>query len=260
MADVSAGYTQAVAMLGLASDRPEPGKPSPRDPDKAVLSALADALAARGLEVTVTDSELLRATPAPAGAQPLGEVRSAAYVDVLAEALDLSDNALTENLARQANVKMGGDGSFSATADMVTAGLARLGFDLSGTRLLDTSGLTRGQTTTVALLSAVMAKALAGDLPVLADVLGRLPVAGLDGTLVDRFRTEPALAAAGIARAKTGTLTGSSGLAGTTVTTTGRELIFVIIADAVPSTGTLAARAALDRFVAALTGCGCDTK
>lgn len=259
-ADVAAGYTQGVTMLGFADDRPEAGRPSPPDPDGAVLKALGAALEKRGVTVRVEDSDAAREIPAPADGAVVGEVRSAAYADVLAEALDRSDNALTENLARQANVRQGGDGSFPATADMVTDGLRTLGFDLRGTRLVDTSGLSKGQTTTVALISAVMAEALAGRLPGLADELGRLPVAGLDGTLSDRYLTGPAAAAAGIARAKTGTLTGASGLAGTTVTADDRELTFVIVADAVPpASGTLAARAALDRFVAALTRCGCGT-
>jgi len=263
-ADVAAGYTQSVAMLGFADQRPKPGKPSPSDPAGAVLAAFADmvraALAKAGseVEVTVSDTPKLRATPVPAAATELGAVESAPYRDVLAEALDESDNALTENLARQAAVQAGEDGSFSGNAAFVTAQLRTLGFDLTGTTLTDTSGLARGQHSTVALLSAVTAKAVVGGLPGLDDALGRLPVAGLDGTLYDRFRTEPASQAAGLARAKTGTLTGISGLLGTTVDADDRQLIFVIVADQVPpSMGTLAARAALDRFVAALTACGC---
>lgn len=263
-ADVAAGYTQSVAMLGFADQRPKPGKPSPSDPAGMVLAALADqvgaALAKAGsdVEVTVTDTPKLRATPAPAAATELGSVASAPYRDVLAEALDESDNALTENLARQAAVQAGEDGSFAGNAAFVTQQLRTLGFDLTGTTLTDTSGLARGQHSTVALLSAVTAKAMAGALPGLDDALGRLPVAGLDGTLYDRYRTEPSSGAAGLARAKTGTLTGISGLVGTTVDADDRQLIFVIVADQVPpSMGTLAARAALDRFVAALTACGC---
>lgn len=257
-ADVAAGYTQGVHMIGLAAQRPKPGEPSPADPGGAVLATLADRLGERGLTVTIEDSGAGRHTAAPAGARVLGEVTSAPYREVLATALDESDNALTENLVRQAAMAAGGDGTFAHNAAYVTATLDGLGFDLSGTHLLDTSGLTYGQTATVRLLSDVVAAARAGRLPGLADVLAKLPVAGLDGTLHDRFLDEPASSAAGIARAKTGTLTGASALLGTTVDADNRELDFVLVADKVPAaSGTWAARAALDRIVADLTGCGC---
>lgn len=257
-ADVAAGYTQGVAMIGLAAQRPKPGEPSPIDPEAEVVKALAEQLGKRGITATPESADQDRRRPAPAAAAVLGSVASASYREVIAIALDESDNALTENLARQAAIRAGGDGDFASNAAYVTKELKKLGLDLTGTHLLDTSGLSRGQTATVALLSAVVAKARAGELPGLADVLARLPVAGLDGTLYDRFREAPANAAAGIARAKTGTLTGSSGLLGTTVTADDRELDFVVIADAVPpASGTWAARLALDRFVAELTACGC---
>ncbi len=258
MADVAAGYTQGVSMIGLAAQRPKPGEPSPTDPEAEAVTALAEQLAKHGITAKPDTGQDGRLRPAPADAPLLASADSAPYREVLAIALDESDNALTENLARQAAIKAGGDGSFAANAAYVTSELKKLGLDLSGTHLLDTSGLSRGQTATVALLSAVVAKARAGDLPGLDDLLARLPVAGLDGTLYDRFREAPADAAAGIARAKTGTLTGISGLLGTTVTADEREIDFVIIADAVPPTsGTWAARIALDRFVADLTACGC---
>lgn len=260
--DVALGFTQSVAMIGLAKDRPKPYVPSPIDPAAAVLKAFAGelttAFGASGPAVTVTDDPATRAEPVPAEATLLGEVRSAAYQDVLALALDESDNALTENLARQAALQAGGDGSFSGNARFVTDRLATLGFDTSATTLKDTSGLSAGQSTTVDLLGEVTAAGLSGKLPGLGEALARLPVAGLDGTLHDRFLTGPAHDAAGIVRAKTGTLTGVSSLVGTTVDADDRQLMFVVVADRVPaSSGTLAARGALDRAIAVLTACGC---
>jgi D-alanyl-D-alanine carboxypeptidase/D-alanyl-D-alanine-endopeptidase (penicillin-binding protein 4) len=88
-------------------------------------------------------------------------------------------------------------------------------------------------------------------------VLSGLPVAGFDGTLEKRFRTGPELPAAGVVRAKTGTLNGVSALAGLVRTRDGRLLAFDLTADSVPIGATLAAQRALDRLAAALAGCGC---
>jgi D-alanyl-D-alanine carboxypeptidase/D-alanyl-D-alanine-endopeptidase (penicillin-binding protein 4) len=83
-------------------------------------------------------------------------------------------------------------------------------------------------------------------------------VADWDGTLAGRFTADDPAAhrGAGLVRAKTGTLTSVSTLAGVVTTTSGRLLIFAFMAPAVGGTvaATDAAESALDRSAAALVG------
>lgn len=256
-ADVTSGYTGGVSMLGLAGQRATPGKPAPRDPEAAVAGAFAAALKAVGITATV-EPEATWSTPTVSGAPVLGTVRSAPVEDVLALALDDSDNALTEGLARQAAVSAGYPATFAGAVAFVVKKVAAQGVDLTDVRLKDTSGLTPGQAIPPRVLADVLQLGTDGSDAALQDVVARLPVAGLSGTLHDRFLTRSTHAVAGIARAKTGTLTGASAMAGTVVDADGRVLSYVVVADGIPAgSGTLNARAALDRFVAALATCGC---
>jgi D-alanyl-D-alanine carboxypeptidase/D-alanyl-D-alanine-endopeptidase (penicillin-binding protein 4) len=263
--DIAAGLTGAVAMMGLSTQRPHPGSASPADPAMSAARAFRAALGRHGVTVAAdVDRSGSRAsrTGAAAGAPaPLGEVRSAPLVDVLALALADSDNALTESLARQAaaHVRRSGAGlGFAEVAGWVRDQVRARGVDVTGVTMLDSSGLSRGTVLPARVLGDVLALAARGTVPGLRDVVAQLPVAGLTGTLHDRFRTPRSHPAAGIARGKTGTLTGASAVAGTVVDHDGRLLLYVVLADQIPpGVGTLTARAALDRFVATLATCGC---
>lgn len=256
-ADVLAGYTGGVSMLGLAGERAEPGKPAPRDPEAATAAALVASLRSLGVTARLAPQSSWL-TPAPRDAQLLGAVESAEVGQVLTLALDDSDNALTEGLARQAAVKAGGPPTFAAAVAFVREKVASLGVDLTGATLKDTSGLTSGQAIPPRVLSDVLQLGTDGTVPAMQEVVTGLPVAGLTGTLHDRFLARSTHVVAGLARAKTGTLTGASAMAGTVIDADGRVLSYVVLAtDVPPGVGTLAARAALDRFVAALATCGC---
>lgn len=253
-ADIKDGLTGAVAMLGLSTQRPLPGRAPITDPASSAARAFGKALAGRGLRV----ARDIDRVASPVGAPDLGVVSSAPLTDLVALALRESDDALTESLARQAAGKAGRPTSFSAVTAWVKETVAAKGVDLQGVTMIDASGLSRGSLITARSLGDVLSLAAGGQDPALQDVVAQLPVAGLSGTLADRFLKGPAHAAAGIARAKTGTLTGASALAGTVVDRDGRLLAFAILADKIPpGVGTLTARAALDRFVATLASCGC---
>ena len=58
-------------------------------------------------------------------------------------------------------------------------------------------------------------------------------------------------------RAKTGTLTGTSALAGLVTDARGHPLVFAFVSNHIPLVGTLDARAALDDLAARLATCRC---
>ena len=252
-ADLSFGYAGRVAALGLASDRARPGRPSSTDPALTAAQAFGAALVRAGVAVSGAP---VRAV-APEQARVLGEVASAPVAEVLALALAESDNALAEALARLVARALGRPTTFKDAAAAVLDAVQELGVDTGPTTISDTSGLAPGSLVPARVLGDVLALGAGPGQPQLRPLLEGLPVAGFSGTLADRFGATRTRGAAGVVRAKTGTLTGSSAIAGTTVDDDGRLLLFVVMADRVPASGTLAARAALDRVTAALAACGC---
>src|SRR5690606_12688336 len=140
----------------------------------------------------------------------------------------------------------GGPTDFEGVASFVVGVVAGLGVDVSGVALTDSSGMTYDQLLPARVVSDVLSRATTGADPVLVPLVARLPVAGLSGTLDERFLAASTRAVAGIPRAKTGTINATAALAGTTLNRDGRLLTFVVIADRVPREGRLEARIALD--------------
>ena len=257
--DVALGYTRGVAQIGLADLRPIRGRVPAVETDEDVMTAFADALRALGRTVDVPGDAAL-SEPVAANAKVLGSVASAPYIEVIGHALAESDNAIYENLTRQAMVKEGepipADG---VTGPYLMSHLEHADIAIAGVDIKDASGLSPGQTAPLTVVDAVLARAVGGDAPRLRRIIAELPVAGLSGTLAERFGAGDTRSAAGIPRAKTGSLTGVSALGGTTVDAQGRLLTFAVVSNSVPPNGpgTKGAREALDRFAAVLTACGC---
>ncbi|MEI2826538.1 MAG: D-alanyl-D-alanine carboxypeptidase/D-alanyl-D-alanine-endopeptidase [Dermatophilaceae bacterium] len=154
----------------------------------------------------------------------LGSVRSAPVRDLVALALIDSDNGLTESLARQAAFRAGKPTDFAGTAAYLLEVVRGQGLDVTGAVLVDASGLSRDNRLAPRTLSDLLGVAASGTSAAFASAVERLPVAALSGTLAQRFGDPAAAPAVGIVRAKTGTLTGVSALAGTVVTADGRPL------------------------------------
>lgn len=252
------GITGAVAMLGRSDQRAEGGRVGPADPVGGARDLFAKRLRERGIEVAVSKRPVATSKDPPDSDASLGAVESAPVSDQLALAITESDNSLTEILARQAAFRSGVDTSgadgFARTGAWVVSKVKSLGLPTRGVKLRDGSGLSRENRVTADLLSRLLVLGYDGRHPVLRTALDGLPIGGLTGTLADRFDTAQTRAAAGRARAKTGTLTGVSALAGSVVDADGRLLVY---SGLVAGAGTIEARAALDRFVAAIASCGC---
>ncbi|MCA0336392.1 MAG: D-alanyl-D-alanine carboxypeptidase [Actinobacteria bacterium] len=256
-ADVTTGFTRGVSMIGLAENRPLHGVVKHQESDADVAGAFVAALVAAGRPASVAPA--LEAT-APPDAPVLGQVSSAPIGEVLAHALAESDNAIVENLVRQAIVATGKEvPADGATGPFVVESLAGRGIPTTGLQLTDASGLGPGQKATLTAVDAVLTLGLGGKERDLRSIFAELPIGGLTGTLSDRFAAPDTADVAGIPQGKTGTLTGVAALAGLTTDADGRLLTFAVASDAVPKNyeGTARARAALDRFAAALTRCGC---
>ena len=257
--DIGRFYARPVVMTGLSTRLGDANSPPALQPEREVAEAFAARLEKRGLTVRLRP-ESTWSDPAPDGAEELGAVESATYAEVLDFTLDTSDNALIENLVRQSAFAAGEKTTRNdAIAEYIRSRLEATDIPTKGLVVKDASGLSPGQKAMPRTIAAALRLAVTDELPGFRGVVSNLPVAGLDGTLTERFDEGATKAVAGVPRAKTGTLGAGSGLAGTTVDADGRPLTFVVLVDGFPATydGIARAREAMDRIVTALTRCGC---
>jgi D-alanyl-D-alanine carboxypeptidase/D-alanyl-D-alanine-endopeptidase (penicillin-binding protein 4) len=224
-----------------------------RDTPDAVIRSADPALAAgTALAQALGDAQVDLGT-APAGARTLGSEQSAPVGVLIEQMLRDSDDVLAEVLSRQVALAAHQPASFAGGVAAIRGVLAPLGIPV-GTGLRDGSGLSMLDRLPAGALTQVLRKAETTDR--LRPVLTGLSVAGWDGSLVEQNRfTGAAADADGAVRAKTGSLTGVSALAGVVTDADGRQLIFAFVADRAPTEA--GARAAIDNLAAALVGCGC---
>ncbi|KOG35405.1 D-alanyl-D-alanine carboxypeptidase [Streptomyces resistomycificus] len=222
--------------------------PVPRvtDPAADATRTFAGLLRDKGIKTTPPGP-----SKATGRAESLATVSSPPLSTVVERMLTNSDNDIAEALARQTAVATGARADFDGAGRAIRAQLKKLGLPVAGAAFKDGSGLDRDDRLTADLLTALLVKAGDPTRPELRAALTGLPVAGFTGTLTSRY----ADGAAGIVRAKTGTLTGVNTLAGTVVDQDGRLLAFAFLAS--DTTDAAAAQAALDRTATALAACGC---
>jgi D-alanyl-D-alanine carboxypeptidase/D-alanyl-D-alanine-endopeptidase (penicillin-binding protein 4) len=184
--------------------------------------------------------------------QPIASVTSPPLDRIVEHVLLTSDNDGAEMLLRQTAIDRGQPATFAGGAKATRASLSALGLGLSGLKLFDGSGLSPANRISPSLLTRLLATAMSSRHPELAAVLSGLPVAGVSGTLADRFHVV-GTNGAGLVRGKTGTLNFVSALAGIAQTADGAVLAFAFLADSLHAD----ARPYEERVTALLTACGC---
>src|SRR5699024_10949578 len=163
---------------------------------------------------------------APTAGQPAGEtaeaqatgaatevatIQSAPLSTVVEHTLDVSDNDASEVLMRHVALARDRPATSDDGSAAILAALNDLGVTVEDVTLADGSGLSRANAIPAGVVADVLATASSPDHPELRAVVTGLPVAGFTGTLTDRWGDAPG---EGLVRAKTGTLTGASALAG----------------------------------------------
>ena len=250
---VADGVVSPITALWVDQGRDADGFGRVADPSLAAAQEFAAALTAAGVRVTGAPRQL---TAGPRSST-LARVDSAPLSQVVELVLAVSDNEAAEVLARHVGLATAGTGSSKAGTAGVVRTLSGLGVRTDGARVRDGSGLSRKNLLRAETLLDVLRLAASPEQPDLRAVLTGLPVAGFTGSLELR-PGNGARAVRGMVRAKTGTLSGVSGLAGVVTDRDGSELVIALLADRVDLVDTLDAREALDDLAAALAGCRCS--
>jgi serine-type D-Ala-D-Ala carboxypeptidase/endopeptidase (penicillin-binding protein 4) len=254
--DVVAGYVAPVTPLAvqIAATRQFKGDedypPRHTFPAYEAARVFAARLREAGIDVQGTPTRAV----APADAPELAVVHSARLEQIVDYFLDTSDNTITEVVSRLVAIDAGLPGSFEGGTQAVLRAVQLAGVSTAGAHLSDASGLARGSELPPSMLIALVRLATDPAHPELRPVAIGMPIAGLTGTLADRYTRSPAR---GLLRAKTGSLESVTALSGTVMDAEGRQLVFAVIADKTGAIGQYAPRRAIDEFGTTLAACGC---
>ena len=143
----------------------------------------------------------------PPKAEAIASIDSPPLPLILTEMLSASDNLTAEILIRELGARAG-DGTPAKGAAVVLDTMKSLAIPAAGITMVDGSGLSQRDAVPCATLQAILGLT---NRPKFAPIRDGLAIAGQRGTLAPRFVGTPL---AGNLRAKTGTLSGVTGLAG----------------------------------------------
>jgi D-alanyl-D-alanine carboxypeptidase/D-alanyl-D-alanine-endopeptidase (penicillin-binding protein 4) len=233
--------TESPPLSALVVDRAVDGDRVVERPALAAARAFDRALERAGVNVARRPG--VGVPDDPLAVAVLGRVASAKLAAMVEDMNTESDNFTAETVLKLLAAEETGLGTSARGAVIVRRVLREHDVPLGGMRIVDGSGLSRlDRLTAISLVELLSA---ARDDPAIARAfLDSLAVAGVSGTLQDRMETGPAR---GAVRAKTGTTSAASALAGFA----GDRYAFAILMNGSP-VATTAARTAQDRFATIL--------
>ena len=254
-ADVASGQITPIHPIALESHT-VPGKSTasnPVRPDDAAVAAqqaFVDALNTAGKESGMSFTLAERRT-APAEAVEIAAVESATLLEQAQHMMLESDNALAEVLGRCAAIAAGKEGSGEAAQQTVRQALVDAGVNIENLVQADVCGMSLTDRVTARTLVQVVALMNADEHA--EQLMQTFPVAGVSGTLTDRFGAANAVHARTFVQAKTGTLYTVSSLCGVATRPDGTRLIFAIILNDLGGSDALpAAKERVDAAAAAI--------
>ncbi len=188
----------------------------------------------------------------PEGARSLASHQSMTLAELLIPFMKLSNNGHAEVLTKAIGRKVSGQGTWPAGLAAIRTSIASMGMDTAMLRVSDGSGLTRFNLVPPVEISDLLVAARGK--PWFSIWYQSLPIAGeaerfVGGTLRSRMRGTPA---AGNVHAKTGSLTGVSGLSGYVTDADGRPLVFSILLNNYLVSGTSVKTGIEDRIAVTL--------
>lgn len=246
--------TSAIAVDEGWLDGEEYGKKS-ADPAGDAAKIFAKDLEKHGVKVSGGADAEAKKAKAPKVGGDVVEVatRSAPLTDIVQHALQISDNTIAELMAhltaRAQGLEPTPKNAAKAVDTEVRSLAEELGVpeeDLEKLVIHDGSGLSTSDRVPPRLLSAILGEVASGGAPQLEPLLYDVPIAGLTGTLEERFGAKGVAGARGTVRGKTGYLSGTSALAGVTVLPDGRTVAFDILVHGFDGADADKAKAAVD--------------
>lgn len=257
--DVEAGEIAPIFPMALNAARfaaGDMGGPRPQDSSVAVAEAFAQELEKAGVDTigAITRSQARDTQSSGSAARSgklLASVDSATVAEQTQYMLDESDNYVAEVLGRMVALKLGKPASNEGAVAAVRQAVSGLGLPMDSILSVDNCGLGGGNLISPQHIVQLLSLMLADPGSDIAQALPGLPIAGLTGSLSDRFASTPAADGAGLVRAKTGSLLLVTALSGYVVNSDGRLLIFSILGNGL-SDGAVSARPVVDAAAAVL--------